>query len=138
VRGVEGFLANHTQRVAVHPDAERWKALVTEWHRRWGTSLVSTADLWDLIQAEPSLAERFYEVLGEGTPNGQKIRLGRALDRYALRVFDEWRIVRSTARTAGKTVLWRLRLASEPVEGDEPSDDGNPAVITPQLLTTDS
>jgi hypothetical protein len=58
--GTDTFLANRTRRVVANPEAERWKALVQQWHRRRGTSLVSTADLYELIHADDPLEERFH------------------------------------------------------------------------------
>jgi hypothetical protein len=63
------------------------------------------------------------DVIGDGTANSQRVRLGKAVERYALRVFNDWRIVRSSVRAANKGVLWRLRPAAEPVEDAQGNDD---------------
>jgi hypothetical protein len=118
--GVEGFLANRPRAVIRDPESDRWGELVSEWHRQHGTRLVSTADVWKIIGGDEDLAQRFGELLGEGSHNSQKTRLGRALEKHENRVWSGWRIVRSSVRrSANKTTLWRLQDPNEPIAEDQ-------------------
>jgi hypothetical protein len=128
--GVQGFLGNQVQIVTINPEASRWNALISEWSSRHKTNLVSTAGVWDLIMKAEGLAERFYDLLRDGTHLSQKQRLGKALEANRGRVFtatlDEtsssWRLIRSEAVTADKNALWRLWPAAERLPEDAQPD----------------
>jgi hypothetical protein len=132
--GVEKFLANRARRVAANPEAARWNLLVSEWYRLRQTTLISTAELWDLIMGLEGLGERFHDLLGDGGHLSQKQRLGKALERAEGRVFtatvektpSEWRLVRSDATTANKTALWRLQDPKVRLEEDSEDEDHEP------------
>jgi hypothetical protein len=117
--GVEGFLANRPQAIARDAEADRWCGLVAEWHKVHQTGPVTTAELWKLIGENAALADSFSDLLGDGKPNSQKTKLGKALDRSEGRVWGDWRVTRCKAEARTGVALWRLRDPSLPADEAE-------------------
>lgn len=121
--GVSGFLDNRP-KVKSGRDREsiRWPSLIDAWHRDRGTMATSTGQLFDLIfgdPGQPELRVAFADVIGEGKILSQKQKFGRAIGKQEGRVWGDWRIGRTSSRTADGAVLYRLVDPTEAIEEDD-------------------
>ena len=108
---VRGFLGN-LERLYDEIDEMRasWRELVASWHAHHATAVVGTAQLYLLARDDEGLAH----VLGDGSEESRRIRLGRALGRLADQVFGGYRI-RKTARRdrSGRNLFYLEPVAPE-------------------------
>jgi putative DNA primase/helicase len=126
--GVKGFLANRSKMIGKNTESTRWQALVTQWEKAHGTSMITSGDLYDLIIRGGDLAVAFAEIIGDGKELSQRQRLGKALEKQDGRIWGEWRIHRTSARARNGAPVYRLLSASEApqeaeCEGDTDTED---------------
>jgi len=99
--GIPGFLG-HLEELYEAADTEgnEWREFTAAWWDRFGARLVAAAELLGLATEKGLLAS----TIGDGGPQSQKIRIGRALSAMRDRQFDVYRITtRRDSRTKNLT-----------------------------------
>jgi putative DNA primase/helicase len=106
---VPGFLENKTTTAERAADNQCWPLLSKAWHEARGEILTATADVHTIILGDAALQVEFADIIGEGSANSQKKRLGKALARQAGRVWGGLKIDRSSSESFTGNTLWRVR-----------------------------
>lgn len=102
--GIEGFMENRERlHRSANREVEEWKALVEKWWDRHGRAPVYTKQIRQLCEDENLL----LEVRGDGGKRSQSIKLGKAVNKNAERVFGDYRII-STSDSHRKTNAYQL------------------------------
>jgi hypothetical protein len=135
VAGVAGFLGNLADNHEVNTVDAEWRGLVNAWALACGESDVTTGQLFDLA-CEFSILQG---IMGSGTEQGQRVKLGNALAKRVGQVYSGWKITTVKDET-GKPKYARkggilYRLIPVPVR-DKTTDKSPSDTKAPETITT--
>ena len=135
---IPGFMTERNIEYGKNRDLIRWHAFVELWHFYFKTSTVTSSHLRAIffggfldsgIEIPPSdeLQIAFNDILGEKSPNSQKMRIGKSLAKQDGRIYGDYRILRNNAKSSTGNATYRLDRVV-PGMAQEATQDGGGGV----------